>query len=109
MKCRAVRDSVDQKRQHISNLYKTRRPAMQHEKWDSLRNLASLVHKMNVILTKVFNVDVRSVLRELVEFRFNSPPVEIMLPVESQSLDFRQGSTTRPWVDRVGDFRGQVC
>lgn len=83
---------------------------MQDEKWDSIRSdLTSLVHEMDVIFAKVFNLDISGVLRELIELRFNSPPVEIMLPMKSQSFDFREGHTTRPGIRRFGDFRGQVC
>ena len=82
---------------------------MKEEKGDSVNDLTSLMHEMNVVLVVAFNLDIGSVLWELIELGFDCPPVEMMLPVESQSLDFRERDTTRPEVGRVEDFGRQVC
>jgi len=56
---------------------------MKEEKGDSISDLTFLVNEMNVVFAEAFNLDIGSVLCELVELGFDCPPVEMMLPVES--------------------------
>lgn len=56
---------------------------MKEEKRNSIGDLTWLVNEMDVVLVEAFNLDIGSVLWELVQLGFDCPPVEMMLPVES--------------------------
>ena len=56
---------------------------MKEEKGNSIRDLTSLVNEVDVVFVEAFNLDISSVLWNLVELGFDCPPVEMMLPVES--------------------------
>jgi hypothetical protein len=64
-------------------------PTMQKDQRNRILNLGLLVHEVNIERPKMINIDIRRELRHLIQLRFRFAPIEAVLPVLGELLDFR--------------------
>jgi hypothetical protein len=80
--------SIDQRMSDFRTLVEIPWPAMQEYKRNGIPNFTLKMHEVNVIITKVLDVDRCPVLREVVVERFfGFSPVETIEPIFCQLFD----------------------
>lgn len=79
-----------EQREHFGHFEETARPAVDKQQWNGRFDIADLMHKMHVDVTKPLNVDGRLELgNRVVDALFVCAPVEFGLPMFDETLNVR--------------------
>ena len=81
---------------------------MNKEKRDGILDCAWLMDEVDIICVVVIYADLCYVLRKFIQLCFDRPPVESLLPVESEPFYIGQRGPMRPWLS-IGSFVRKVC